>query len=68
MNTAQAIFCLRLWHNKYRARAGTDPGRGERHLGDQSATVHRHSLDRLNMINDSLKKNIGRVYHGGYAG
>jgi len=32
------------------------PGRRERHLGDQKAAVHRHSLDRLNTINDSLKK------------
>ena len=37
--------------------AGTGPvGRGERHLGHQSAAVHRHSLDRLNTVNDSLKK------------
>jgi len=32
------------------------PGRGARHLGHQSAAVHCHSLDRLNTINDSLKK------------
>jgi len=32
------------------------PGRGERHLGHRSAAVHRHSLDRLNTISDSLKK------------
>ena len=37
-------------------RGGRDwPGRGERRLGDQNAAVHRHSLDRLTMINDSLK-------------
>jgi len=27
-------------------------------LGDQGAAVHRHSLDRLNAINDSLKKSF----------
>jgi len=32
------------------------PGRGERHLAYQGAAVHRHSLDRLNTINDSPKK------------
>jgi len=32
------------------------PGRGERHLAFQEAAVHRHSLDRLNTINDSKKK------------
>jgi len=32
------------------------PGRRERHLGDQKAVVHHHSLDRLNMINESKKK------------
>ena len=26
-----------------------------RYLGHQAAAVHRHSLDRLNAINDSLK-------------
>jgi len=32
--------------------AGTGP-EGERHLSKQEAAVHRHSLDRLNTINDS---------------
>jgi len=30
--------------------AGAARGGGGRHLGDQSAAVHRHSLDRLNTI------------------
>lgn len=34
------------------------PGRGERHLRDHKAAAHRHSLDRPNTVNVSLKKII----------
>ena len=37
-------------------RAGTDPCGRERHLGIPGAAVHRHTLDRVNAINDSLKE------------
>jgi len=30
-------------------------------LGDHGAAVHRHSLDRLNAMNDSLKKRVGNL-------
>jgi len=43
-------------------RSGPDGRRGERHQGDRDATVHRHSLDRLNAINDSLKKKTSYVH------
>ena len=32
------------------------PGRREGHPGNREAAVHRHSLDRLSAINDSLFK------------
>jgi len=37
-------------------RAGTGPSGGERPTGTPGAAVHRHILDRVNAINDSLKK------------
>jgi len=38
-------------------RAGTDPEEAEKPPGEISgAAVYRHSLARLNAINDSLKK------------
>jgi len=36
--------------------AGTAPCWGERPPGMPGAAVHRHILDRMNAINDSLKK------------
>jgi len=42
---------LEYWNTGYGGRDW--PGRGERHLARQEAAVHRHSLDRLNTINDS---------------
>ena len=42
-------------------RAGTGPRGGERLTGRPEAAVHRHILDRMNAINDSLKKKKGRV-------
>jgi len=38
-------------------------GSGGRHLSDQSAAVHRHSLDRLNTINDFLIKKKQKDHH-----
>jgi len=40
-------------------RAGTDPEEAEKPPGEiPRAAVHRHSLARLNAINDSLKTKI----------
>ena len=38
-------------------RVGTDSCGGERPPGTPGAAVHRHILDRVNAINDSLNKN-----------
>ena len=41
-------------------RAGTGPRGGEKPPGQPGAALHRHTLDRVNAINDSLKKNKNR--------
>jgi len=48
------IFAGKMYIEKW-GGAGTGPGE-ERGSWQQCAAVHRHSLDRLNTINDSLKK------------
>jgi len=44
-----------------RGRGRDRPGSEERHLGNREAAVYYHSLDRLNVINDSLKKYLKKV-------
>jgi len=48
----QTSFCKNVNSS---GRAGTGPCGGERPPGTPGAAVHRHILDRMNAINDSLK-------------
>ena len=47
---------LHRLHVDSSGRAGTGPCGRERPPGRPGAAVHRHALDRVNAINDSLKK------------
>jgi len=62
----RSVGAVNIYVNRVEGRGR--PGRGERHLVKQETVVHRHSLDRLNTINDFKKKKKLRTIARGRPG